>query len=57
MKKLLFLCLFLTGCNQDFATETHKFAKFAAPDKACYDVTQPEELAGHYCLQYMGKTK
>jgi hypothetical protein len=60
MKKLLFLIpFFLVGCRDDDVIQAHQMAKFGAPQglEACYNVSEPVEIEGRYCLKYVGKRK
>jgi hypothetical protein len=48
----------LSGCsNQGAFIFTHEEAIRAAAhgSRACYDVTKPARISGHYCLEYMGE--
>jgi hypothetical protein len=56
MKLFVFL-VFLIGCS-DRATQVHETAKLLGSEqKVCYTATQPENIRGYYCLQYMGLEK
>jgi hypothetical protein len=55
--RLLIILTILTGCTNE-AVEIHRKVKFfGEKNQGCYLVTQPEEIKGYYCLQYMGEKK
>jgi hypothetical protein len=51
--RLLILLIFSIGCT-DRATQVHEAAKLLGnKQKICYTATQPENIRGYYCLQYI----
>lgn len=56
MKFIVFL-IFLIGCT-DRATQVHEAAKLlGSKNKVCYTATQPENIRGYYCLQYVRESE
>jgi hypothetical protein len=55
--KVIVLLLFLVSCS-DKATQLHETAKLiGSSHRFCYTATQPDNIRGYYCLQYMGEGK
>lgn len=55
--RFFLLLVFLIGCS-DRATQVHEAAKLLGnKQKFCYTATQPDNIRGYYCLQYMGLEK
>jgi hypothetical protein len=45
--------LFCAGCSDDEFIRIHEAAKTHAGRVGCYSVTEPKEISGRYCIEYM----
>lgn len=53
---LISALVLMSGCSNATVVGIHMTSKALAPSGglACYDVNEPEEIKGRYCLKYIG---